>query len=457
MLPAGRLPEVVPRVAAPQRRRAARQRRLAARARPAAPRRASSTANRTRSPGPELPEPRVVGPSDDRRDRVAAGRLVVGEEDIGAPPGGSWIAPRTTPWVSSSPEPGRGALPGPGPSRSPTRSLSRPHLPFAGDEGVGAAVPARQRCGSVACRAARRERVAGRATAKRNRFAPSTRAGRRPQHVARPQRASLDAAQPCADKRRCRPEHARDVDPARQRHVGASTRRTRRRRPGTRSWIQPRASGCDPAAAAGPSPGRGRRDPRRPARPSWLRGPRASGPTIVISSAGAPASSPTSRFATARLHGSAAPPTGTPRCVQSGRPASWIVVSRPGSRTSSVTDRHEADPVAGPDQGGLGTAQRPTSRVRAADQPPAAGHLGRVDRRSARRRSRRCPPGRAAAGRRAAAWRSTRAAGRGRRSRARTRGRRRRTRRRRGSRRRPPAAGRGAGRRRRGPGRPSPP
>ena len=108
---------------------------------------------------------------------------------------------------------------------------------------------------------------------------------------------------------------------------------------------------------------------------------------------------PASRFATARLHGSQARRTRHAEVRPVRPPGVLDVVSRPGSRTSSTSrlDRDEAHPVAGPEQR-RPTARVPQSRVRPADQPPAAGRLDRVDARSARRRSRRSPraPGAAA-------------------------------------------------------------
>ena len=57
----------------------------------------------------------------------------------------------------------------------------------------------------------------------------------------------------------------------------------------------------------------------------------------VASSTASDGALPTRRFATARPHGSAAPDSGTPRCDQSWRPASWTVVWSPPSRTSKTS------------------------------------------------------------------------------------------------------------------------
>ena len=214
------------------------------------------------------------------------------------------------------------------------------------------------------------------------------------------------------------------------------------------------------AAARAPGDGRrrsARRDRRRPVRSTPTVAGDERRPAIVISSAAAPGSLPTRRFATARLHGSAAPDSGTPRCVQSGRPASWTVVSSPPSTTSRTSSgegrtgrrRRAGGAPARPAAGR--TAPRPSGRSgssrRASTQRVHAGLL--------RRRSPTLPAGTRSRGlARRGVTSERRAARPGTRTPARSRGTAPGSGARRGARRRPPVAGRAARRPPRGPDRP---
>ena len=170
-----------------------------------------------------------------------------------------------------------------------------------------------------------------------------------PEHVAGAERPAVDPPNPALSSVDARPEDLRDVDPARQREVGAGTapvtarerdRRSRRERVAATRQQPPPVSRTTPPRSA-------------PARPIVVASRTASvGPTIVISSAAAPASAPTSRFATARLHGSHAPPTGTPEVRPVRPPGVLDRRQQPGldDLERHVTSRHEPDPVARQDQ-----------------------------------------------------------------------------------------------------------
>ncbi len=164
---------------------------------------------------------------------------------------------------------------------------------------------------------------------------------------------------PGAGARRGRRTRRRDRSTASRGRTARRRRRGRRGSHDSRSWRSVRASPgtstTSPAARRWPRPVASRRPPRiraprsAPARPivTAARATRV-GPASVISSAACSGSLPTSRFAMARLSRSAAPDSGTPRCVQSGLPASWMVVRRPPSRTSRRLGRSAvAEPVIG--------------------------------------------------------------------------------------------------------------
>ena len=321
----------------------------------------------TASPGTSWPRTGRSAEITTADDPIAARRLVVGaEEDRAAVRRDLDGAPRDPVGQRLAADAVRQ-----GPSRSrrtPTRIADAADLPgpstSASRPGAGPADPQD-----------RGRDLAGPEAVGRVRIRPA-RARRR---VARPVRrqAAGSRRRPGGPARRARRTRRQGRSSASRARSGRRSRRRRRGTPGARRQraavvareldrlARPRADGSARAPAAGRR-GSGRRGPRRRGRSARRRAPSSVGPTSVSSSAAASGSLPARRLATAWLHGSAGPETGTPRWVQSGRPASWTVVRSPPSTTSRII------------------APARTGRARRARAAPAARAPGRRGRASVR-------------------------------------------------------------------------
>ena len=199
--------------------------------------------------------------------------------------------------------------------------------------GSGPSLPRRRRTVPRGIRARLRQGAAGH-RGRPHRGSRRRTAGRPPPEASGPRHRRS----PAPSERRRRPENERNVDAAGQRDVGAGTGIARGVTVERRSSCRRRAGTTGPAGGACPSLGRSRRGRPRP-RPIVI-GARTANvcpderhldgrrPGLVADEQVGDGE------ATTRSH---APPIGTPRCVQSGRPASWMLVSNPGSRTSSIS------------------------------------------------------------------------------------------------------------------------